>query len=144
MTLMISKPLLASTQISTIITKNTKTTKIDWTKLVHAIHMVETGGLVGPTLGDNGNALGPLQIHRSYFKDSNVSGSYNQVSVLRNATVVFLAYMDRYCISNRLGRAPTAEDVARIHNGGPNGYKKASTIKYWHKVRKYYESSSSL
>lgn len=127
-----------------ITTKNTKTTKIDWDKLVHSIHMVETGGLVGPILGDNGNALGPLQIHLSYFKDSNISGSYDQVSVLRNATTVFLAYMDRYGTSRRLGHTPTAEDVARIHNGGPNGYKKSSTLAYWNKVRKHYESSSSL
>jgi len=28
-----------------------------------------------------------------------------------------------------------AEDIARIHNGGPNGYKKTATDQYWVKVR---------
>mgnify|MGYP003681423291 CR=1 FL=1 len=27
-----------------------------------------------------------------------------------------------------------AEKVARIHNGGPKGYRKKATIKYWKKV----------
>ena len=118
--------------------------QIDWERLTHAIHMVETGGKNGPVLGDSGNALGPLQIHRSYYVDSRTPGSYNQVADLRYATKVYRNYMRRYATASRLGRVPTAQDVARIHNGGPNGYKKSSTIKYWNKVRKYYESSSSL
>lgn len=106
--------------------------------------MVETGGKSGPILGDSGNALGPLQIHRAYHTDSRVTGSYDQVANLRYATQVFRNYMRRYATASRLGHTPTAQDVARIHNGGPNGYKKSSTVKYWNKVRKYYESSSSL
>ena len=47
--------------------------QIDWERLTHAIHMVETGGRTGPVLGDSGNALGPLQIHRAYHIDSRVS-----------------------------------------------------------------------
>ena len=44
--------------------------------------------------------------------------------------------MARYATERRLGRTPTYEDVARIHNGGPNGYKKTATYKYWQKVKK--------
>lgn len=33
------------------------------------------------------------------------------------------------------GRTATAEDLARIHNGGPDGWRKASTLPYWRKVR---------
>ena len=106
--------------------------------------MVETGGRTGPVLGDSGNALGPLQIHRAYHIDSRVSGSYSQVADLRYATQVFRSYMRRYAIASRLGRTPTAQDVARIHNGGPNGYKKRATLGYWKKVKAHYESSSSL
>ena len=36
---------------------------------------------------------------------------------------------------SRLGRTPTNEDLARIHNGGPNGYKKTATDGYWKKVK---------
>jgi len=45
------------------------------------------------------------------------------------------SYMQRYANEERLGRPVTAEDIARIHNGGPNGYKNPATIKYWRKVR---------
>ena len=34
-----------------------------------------------------------------------------------------------------------AEKVARIHNGGPRGYKKKATEKYWTKVKKVIEKS---
>ena len=33
------------------------------------------------------------------------------------------------------GKQPTAEILARIHNGGPNGYLKPSTEPYWLKVK---------
>jgi len=40
------------------------------------------------------------------------------------------AYMRRYCTG---GRAPTCEDYARIHNGGPIGCRESVTIPYWKK-----------
>ena len=43
--------------------------------------------------------------------------------------------MDRYATEKRLGRPVTIEDIARIHNGGPNGYKKQATDVYWLKVK---------
>ena len=43
--------------------------------------------------------------------------------------------MKRYANDDRLGRYATAEDIARIHNGGPNGYKKDATDSYWNKVK---------
>ena len=50
---------------------------------------------------------------------------------------VMQSYMCHYANPSRLGRGVTKEDIARIHNGGPNGYKKSSTISYWDKVRSY-------
>jgi hypothetical protein len=49
---------------------------------------------------------------------------------------MFEIYMQRYATKHRLGRKPTLEDMARIHNGGPNGWKKESTKPYWEKVKK--------
>ncbi|XP_033116743.1 lysozyme 1-like [Anneissia japonica] len=43
-------------------------------------------------------------------------------------------YMARYAIASRLGHEPTCEDQARIHNGGPYGFRMSSTLSYWHKV----------
>jgi len=48
---------------------------------------------------------------------------------------VFDAYMKRY--AREAWTDPSkfdAEKVARIHNGGPKGYKKKATEKYWKKV----------
>jgi len=52
------------------------------------------------------------------------------------AEKVIFVYWDRYATEERLEHIPTDEDRARIHNGGPNGYKKESTVKYWKKVQK--------
>ncbi len=117
------------------------TTKL--TGLINAIHMVETGGKLGPIRGDNGAALGPLQIHRGCWQDANIGGKYSQCADLEYSKRVFRAYMKRYATEKRLGRTPTPEDMARIWNGGPNGFKKSATIKYWKKVQQHYEHGKS-
>ena len=48
-------------------------------------------------------------------------------------------YGERY---RRLtGKTPTAEVLARIHNGGPNGWRKEATAVYWEKVKAAMERS---
>lgn len=47
----------------------------------------------------------------------------------------FEYYTRYYATRERLGRAPTDEDRARIWNGGPNGYKNPRTVRYWKKVQ---------
>lgn len=42
-------------------------------------------------------------------------------------------YGERY--AKVTGKQPTAEVLARIHNGGPNGWNKESTEAYWRKVK---------
>ena len=108
-------------------------------KLIKAIHQVETGGRLGPTLGDGGRALGPLQIHRVAWIDARQPGSYEHCADLDYSAAVFRAYIARYAVQRRIGHAVTAEDIARIWNGGPNGYRKSSTLKYWKKVKAHYE-----
>ena len=107
--------------------------------LVDAIHQVETGGRIGDIRGDGGKALGPLQIHRVCWLDAKVPGRYEDCANLSYSKRVFAAYMERYATERRLGRPVTDEDRARIWNGGPNGYKKRATLKYWEKVRKELE-----
>ncbi len=104
--------------------------------LVDAVHQVETSGRLGPILGDGGDALGPLQIHRGCWIDAGLPGRYEDCADLAYSTRVFHAYMARYATVRRLGRPVTDQDRARIWNGGPNGYKKTATIKYWTKVQK--------
>ena len=114
----------------------TATESVSWEALIEALHQVETGGRLGPIKGDGGQALGPLQIHRAYHADSGVPGRYEQCADLDYSIRVVRAYMQRYATESRLGRPVTAQDIARIHNGGPNGWKRKSTLGYWAKVRK--------
>ena len=117
-------------------------TGTDAKDLVDAIHIVETGGRLGPITGDNGKALGPLQIHWVCWKDANMpDGTYSDCADLSYAKRVFARYMARYATQRRLGRAVTDEDRARIWNGGPRavwatGQKKKNLDSYWTKVRK--------
>jgi hypothetical protein len=97
-----------------------------------ALHHVETSGRLGPIKGDNGAALGPLQIHRVYFQDSGVKGSYSQVADFAFARRVATAYFKRY--APRAWAAGDVVTLARIHNGGPSGHRKQSTLAYARKV----------
>ena len=100
-----------------------------------ALHIVETSGKLGPTIGDQGRALGPLQIHKSYHADSRVSGDYSRCADLEYSKRVVTAYLQRY--------APTAyaagnvEVLARVHNGGPKGATKPATKGYATKVKAF-------
>ena len=97
-----------------------------------ALHVVETSGRTGPIIGDNGRALGPLQIHRAYHADSRVAGDYSRVADLDYSKRVVTAYLQRYAPA-----AWAAGDVvtlARIHNGGPRGHLKPATKAYGDKV----------
>jgi len=97
-----------------------------------ALHLVETSGRHGPILGDNGRSLGPLQISRAYFTDSRVGGTYEQVVDLGFARRVVSAYLKRY--APQAWAAGDVVTLARIHNGGPTGARKASTLNYGQKV----------
>lgn len=106
-----------------------------WNEFVHAVHMVETGGRLGPIVGDKGRALGPLQIHESYWFDSGARGQYKDVTDLQFASKVMRAYLQRYA-RNALKNGDW-KTCARIHNGGKNGNKKSETLAYWNKVKKH-------
>ncbi len=105
-------------------------------ELINAIHQVETSGRLGPITGDDGRALGPLQIHRSCWIDSGIPGTYEDCASLEYSKRVFRSYVARYATVARIGREVTDQDRARIWNGGPNGYRKTATVKYWKKVER--------
>jgi len=111
--------------------------------LIMALITVESNG-DNFAKGDRGKALGCLQLHAAYVYDAAEHAGEDWVhedAYKRDVAVqIFMAYMDRYATEERLGRKPTAEDMARIHNGGPNGYKKSSTDAYWAKVKEQLDS----
>ncbi len=88
-------------------------------------------------------AYGCLQIRRPYVDDVNraYKTKYNPQDCLGNRELsikILNQYMSIYGTARRLLHyPPTMEDIARIHNGGPRGFKKASTNGYWNKVKKY-------
>ena len=98
-----------------------------------ALHQVETSGRVGPISGDGGKALGPRQIHRVYHADSRVPGDYSRCADLAYSLRVAEAYLRRY--APRAWAAGDVETLARVHNGGPAGARKAATLGYAAKVR---------
>lgn len=113
-------------------------------ELLNAMQYVESRGY-SCAVGDNGRSLGPYQIMEGYYNDAvefNPSlkyGGYKYSNVVGPRSYdysekVVMSYMGRYATRQRLGRAPTNEDIARIHNGGPNGFKSAATLPYWIKV----------
>ena len=98
-----------------------------------ALHVVETSGRTGPILGDNGKALGPLQIHRAYHTDSRVAGDYSRVADLDYSKRVATAYLKRYAPA--AWKAGDVETLARVHNGGPRGHLKPATKGYGVRVK---------
>lgn len=93
-------------------------------------------------IGDNGCAVGILQIHPGYVQDVNrIAGTNFTLEDRKCADKSFqmaTIYLQHYgkAYYHTTGKTPTLEVLARIHNGGPCGYKKQVTIKYWTKVRR--------
>lgn len=110
--------------------------------LVDALIQVESGGNAY-AIGDKhlvNHAYGPLQIRLPVCIDVNnaLGTAYKPEDMLGNRDLsikVFEEYMKLYATARAIGRAVTDEDKARIWNGGPTGWKKASTVGYWSKVQ---------
>lgn len=94
-------------------------------------------------IGDNGRAVGILQIHKCVVDDVNrilgadvfkYSDRKNQGLSWRIAGIYLGHYGRHY--ERLTGKSATHEVLARIWNGGPDGWKKPSTLKYWKRVQK--------
>lgn len=112
---------------------NTASYSLD--ELLAALRLVETGGLRHEgrhATGDGGKAIGPYQIHRSYWKDSRLPGTHEDCRDPAYAREVVMAYWRRYC-PRELAQGEV-EVLARVHNGGPEGHRKSATLKFWRKV----------
>lgn len=107
--------------------------------VIAAMIIVESGGNTR-AIGDGGRARGCLQIHEIVIKDvSRITKSkytWNDAWNEEKSIEICTKYLSYYCTEKRLGHIPTYEDYARVWNGGPDGFKKDSTKKYWAKVKK--------
>jgi hypothetical protein len=84
------------------------------------------------------SAVGIAQIRPIYIADLNRIVGRNHYRIEdawdpAKSREMFLIYTGYWIERYRLPDTP--ENRARIHNGGPRGYRKASTIPYWNKVR---------
>jgi hypothetical protein len=93
---------------------------------------------------DNGATSGNVyQIRDIYIDDINriynlqlsYNIKYDRELSEKAMRLYWLYYGERYI--KLTGKPVTYEVLARIHNGGPRGYKKHSTKKYWDRVKAY-------
>ena len=101
-------------------------------EILNAIRWVETSNRTNPPDGDGGRAIGPYQIHRLYWMDAGVPGDYQECRRRDYAERVVAAYMQRWVPD--AWRNSDAETIARTHNGGPKGWTKPATDRYWARV----------
>lgn len=109
---------------------------VDYERLLNAIAMVES---------DNGKtSRNVYQLTEIWVKDANrISGTvYTLDELVENRAIAeglicdyWRHYGARYYAE--FGEAPSMEQLARMHNGGPRGYTKTATLRYWEKVKKY-------
>jgi len=103
-------------------------------KLIDALVHVESKG-ENHVVGDNGRAVGVLQIHKEVVDDVNrrygTSYTYADRKSIDKSREICRKYLLMYG-----GRNATDEKYARIWNGGPRGHRKTSTRAYWRKVKR--------
>lgn len=112
--------------------------------LLPVIAQVESGSNQY-AIGDNGKAVGMYQIHKICLDD--VNNFYNKRFQLKDrldkekAKVIVYLYLRHWGkkYEEETGHKATKEVLARIHNGGPRGWEKQSTEKYWQKIKKEME-----
>nr|ABC68610.1 lysozyme [Eisenia andrei] len=82
-------------------------------------------------------SCGPFQIKEPYWIDcGRPGGDWKSCTTQMDCSRTCVrSYMKRYGTYCTGGRAPTCQDYARIHNGGPKGCQHASTVGYWNKVK---------
>jgi hypothetical protein len=101
--------------------------------LLDAIAQAESRGN-SVSVGDSGRAAGMYQIHRPYWADGTrilgVDWDYRDAQDPQKARQVVRAYLSHY------GRGKALLDVARIHNGGPKGDEKETTLAYARKIER--------
>ena len=92
-------------------------------------------------VGDGGKAIGRYQIWESYYKDAKafdktINFPYSALTNKANSDKVVKAYLNRY------GKNKSLIEMARIHNGGPNGHKKSATLNYATRFQRQYEKAN--
>lgn len=95
-----------------------RATTVAQDRLLLAIRQVESGGKLHPEDGDNHQAIGPLQIHRACWRDSRITGTYQDCRSWPYSRRVFEGYAMRY--EPQAWRRGDVGLLSRLWNAGPN------------------------
>ena len=115
---------------------------MNWITFLTALAMVESGN--DPTaVGDRNlrnKAYGIYQIRQPYLDDVNrIAGTNFTIEDMVESEVIsrwcVVTYIKHYGRQERTGKPLTMEIASRLHNGGPNGYKRKSTDAHWNKMK---------
>jgi hypothetical protein len=109
--------------------------------LIEAVIVVESGGDPN-AVGDNGHSVGILQIQAPVIEDVNrrFKKNYRWPQDAQNAATareicrLYLSYWAAH-FEYAQNRKVTFQDLARIWNGGPAGWRRPQTVAYWQRVQ---------
>lgn len=112
-------------------------------KLLHALKMAESG-CKSDAIGDNGKAVGILQLHKVYVDDANrIVGckkyTYNDRYDARKSeemTKIVLTHYGKH-YEHKTGKHCTEEILARIHNRGYSQWHDKLGERYWNRVKQF-------
>ena len=102
-----------------------------------AICQVESGGDPN-AYNEREDAAGVAQIREIYLHDANRILSYESFRLPDRFDQIKSRQIFEI-VTGHYSRSGSDEERARIHNGGPRGMQKRSTVKYWVKVQKAME-----
>jgi hypothetical protein len=105
--------------------------------ILAAIGAVESSNRGCVPDGDHRRAIGPFQIHGSYWRDAvaadpTIGGTYQDCRRRDYALRIVAAYLQHYAPD--AFAAGDAETLARVHNGGPSGHRRPTTLGFWRRV----------
>jgi len=114
-------------------------------KLILALAVIESG-MNPKAIGDNGKSVGIMQIQVPVITDVNYFCKKKYKSIDRfdaqKSFEICKLYLEHWgsVYTDRTGKEPSPEVLAKIWNGGPNGYKKQGEVgerldTYWFKVQ---------
>ena len=119
----------ATSSFEVVMVKNTPTIQ---DRLIDAIiHVESRGDSMAYNAGED--AVGVLQIRPIMMREVNRLLGYNKYTLKDRWSK--LKSIEMFNVIKQHTTNPTNERLARNWNGGWNGYKKKSTLKYWQKVK---------
>ena len=118
--------------ISKMIEIEEHTKQLEWEELITKIIYIESDNGIN-VIGDNGKAIGPLQIHKILVDDVNRILGYKHYIYkdrynLEKSIEMFNIYQQYYNPNKDI------ESAAKLWNGGPHYYKYPKVESYWRKI----------